>query len=665
MTGRDTGHGSGLWPVLLALLIFLIPTACVLWFLNEAVRNERLAAKQRLADAYRGYLPMLRDRLQTYWQQQAAALDAAAAESPGPAAFAACVGRRLADSVACYDSSGRLAYPAPARVSPLPLGEGQEARAADQSDDGVWADARRLEYVAVNPAAAGDAYGEIARKTADDSLAARVLQAQARCLARAGRTDQAVSVLADTLGKTKYARTVDSAGRVIAADAQLRALELIGDRTSPRFAPIADRLTQRLNDYGESFMPAAQRRFLMKEVLRVYGDCPNFRGEAGENGTVSFCPRFPTLEAEELAAAYIETNPRSADGALRPSGLAGVWRLASPGGGVVALLRTSSVLKRTADFVFTDVLPANVRVGVVPPETEPAENVAHSLPAGPKMPGWRLTLAIADDDRPDAVADRQVAVYVWIAVLVIAAMSIGALLAAAALHRQMRLTRLKNDLLATVSHELKTPLSSMRLLVDTLLDAETPDVAKTRDYLRLMAAENVRLSRLIDNFLSFSRMERGKQTFEFVEVSAAEIVRRAVEAAGERFRSPECRLEVETAADLPTLTADADALVTALLNLLDNAYKYSGDCKHIALRAYVENGCVCFAVGDDGIGLSPRAAKKAFRPFYQADRRLSRGVGGCGLGLSIVRSIVAAHGGTVRVDSRPGQGSTFTIVIMP
>ena len=133
--------------------------------------------------------------------------------------------------------------------------------------------------------------------------------------------------------------------------------------------------------------------------------------------------------------------------------------------------------------------------------------------------------------------------------LVIAAMSILAAMVAGVLRRQMRLTRLKNDLLATVSHELKTPLSSMRLLVDTLLDAAQLDVAKTRDYLRLVAKENARLSHLIDNFLSFSRMERGKQTFELAEVSAAEIARRAVEAAGERFQSPECRLEVETAAE--------------------------------------------------------------------------------------------------------------------
>ena len=158
-------------------------------------------------------------------------------------------------------------------------------------------------------------------------------------------------------------------------------------------------------------------------------------------------------------------------------------------------------------------------------------------------------------------------------------------------------------------------------------------------------------------------MERGKRTFEFAEVSSAEIVRRAAELMAERFQPPAACLEVHPAADAPPVRVDADALLTAVINLLDNACKYTGDCKRVALRSYAENGHVCIAVSDNGIGLSPRAMKKIFRPFYQVDRRLSRSAGGCGLGLSIVQFIAAAHGGTVRVQSRLGGGSTFTISI--
>jgi signal transduction histidine kinase len=118
---------------------------------------------------------------------------------------------------------------------------------------------------------------------------------------------------------------------------------------------------------------------------------------------------------------------------------------------------------------------------------------------------------------------------------------------------------------------------------------------------------------------------------------------------------------VETDPDLPSLYADEDALVTVLLNLLDNAYKYTLTEKRISLRAYRDGQALVFAVKDNGIGIAPREQKRIFRKFYQVDQRLARETGGCGLGLSIVDYIVRAHGGSVRVQSRAGAGSTFLV----
>jgi signal transduction histidine kinase len=225
----------------------------------------------------------------------------------------------------------------------------------------------------------------------------------------------------------------------------------------------------------------------------------------------------------------------------------------------------------------------------------------------------------------------------------------------------MALTQLRNDLLANVTHELKTPLSSMRLLVDTLLNSQPLHEQTAREYLQLIAQENLRLSRLIDNFLTFSRMERNKYAFGFKEVPAAAIVEGAITAMRERFAAPGCEFKTQVAADLPPVVADADALVTALVNLLDNAYKYSGEEKQITLSAGADNGSVLFSVKDNGIGLSPRDTRRIFKRFYQVDQRLSRSSGGCGLGLSIVKFIVSAHHGSVCVESQPGRGSTFII----
>jgi signal transduction histidine kinase len=217
--------------------------------------------------------------------------------------------------------------------------------------------------------------------------------------------------------------------------------------------------------------------------------------------------------------------------------------------------------------------------------------------------------------------------------------------------------------MATVSHELKTPLSSLRALIDTLLEGRVRNQEQYREYLQLAAKENERLSRLIDHFLAFSRMERNKHALEFSEVRVDEIVSAAVGAVCERYESTEARLDVEIPAGLPTIWGDADALTTALVDLLDNAHKYTADDKHVIVRAYADGDTVRLEVQDNGVGLSRRAAKRVFDPFFQVDQRLSRHTGGCGLGLSIVRFIVKAHGGSVDVTSRPGHGSTFAATL--
>jgi signal transduction histidine kinase len=226
---------------------------------------------------------------------------------------------------------------------------------------------------------------------------------------------------------------------------------------------------------------------------------------------------------------------------------------------------------------------------------------------------------------------------------------------------RMRVARLKNDLIATVTHELKTPLSSMRVLVDTLMEGNYRDQQQVREYLELISKENLRLSRLIDNFLAFSRMERNKHAFEFEEVSIRDVVDEALEVLSERFSAPECRVGVDVPRDLPGVRADRNALVTVLTNLLDNAWKYTGDEKRIKVRAYTENGNVCLSVEDNGIGMSGRETRRIFERFYQGDQHLSRQASGCGLGLAIVRFILDAHQGEIRVESEPGEGSTFTV----
>ncbi|MCX6619528.1 MAG: HAMP domain-containing sensor histidine kinase, partial [Acidobacteria bacterium] len=352
--------------------------------------------------------------------------------------------------------------------------------------------------------------------------------------------------------------------------------------------------------------------------------------------------QFPLYDAEVLAA--------------RPGDSPGIWKVPSSGGRVIALYRTATLRMHLRAAL--PVAP-ELEFDVIPPDTTAGRH-DEWMPAGARLPGWRITLSVRDSKIFETASRKQSAAYAWVAFLFIATMAVLALIGGQTLRRQMRVARLKTDLISAVSHELKTPLASMKLLVELLLDRPDQDPAKTREYLEMISRENDRLSRLIDNFLTFSRMERGYQRFDRVETTARTVVELAVQSLGERFESI---LTVDVAAGIPAFHADEDAVVTVLRNLLDNAYKYSGRHKLLRLRARWEADSVCFALEDNGIGIPAREQKKIFRRFYQVDRRLSRQTGGAGLGLSIVEFIVQAHGGTIQVNSRPGGGSTFTVCL--
>jgi signal transduction histidine kinase len=177
----------------------------------------------------------------------------------------------------------------------------------------------------------------------------------------------------------------------------------------------------------------------------------------------------------------------------------------------------------------------------------------------------------------------------------------------------------------------------------------------------MTAKENERLSRMIDNFLTFSRMERNKKAFEMSPANPAAIANDAAEAVRTKYASHNCQFSIDIADNLPQIQADHDGMVTVLVNLLDNACKYTDDPKQIKLKVFAEKDNVCFAVSDNGIGLAHRHIHKIFDSFYQVDNSLARKVEGCGLGLSIVKFIIDAHKGTISVDSKLGKGSTFTV----
>lgn len=279
----------------------------------------------------------------------------------------------------------------------------------------------------------------------------------------------------------------------------------------------------------------------------------------------------------------------------------------------------------------------------------------------PGHPGWMAIIHTKDDALLDQSVEEQRRLFTWTLGLTATAVICIAGLAVLALRRQLALQELKNTSVATVAHELRTPLASMRMLVDTLREGRYRGEEKLHEYLDLIAAENERLGRLSESFLTFSRLEKGGQVMHFESVPAADIARAAIRQMQGRLSAPGCTFAAEIPETLPAVRVDLDAIISALCNILDNALKYTGDEKRIALRVIAKNDGVSFLVEDNGVGVPEDQRRAIFRPFYQADQRLSRTREGCGLGLSIVQQIVDAHGGKISHATASGEGSTFEL----
>jgi len=228
--------------------------------------------------------------------------------------------------------------------------------------------------------------------------------------------------------------------------------------------------------------------------------------------------------------------------------------------------------------------------------------------------------------------------------------------------REANLSVLQSDFVSKVSHELRTPLTSIRLFTETL-SMRRGDAATEARCVEGLERESTRLQELIDRLLDWGRMESGRREFDLRCTDLRSIVDESLEA----FRTQRERSTVELSVDVPNqplyAAVDRGAMVDALLNLLANAAKYGGDSVHVTIGLHQRGRTVRVSVHDDGPGIAQAEHKRIFQKFYRVDDRLSRVREGSGLGLAIVKHVVKAHVGRVELESAPGRGSTFTLVI--
>ena len=229
--------------------------------------------------------------------------------------------------------------------------------------------------------------------------------------------------------------------------------------------------------------------------------------------------------------------------------------------------------------------------------------------------------------------------------------------------RELHLARLKSDFVANVSHELKTPLALIRLFAETLELGRVPSEEKAQQYYRVINKESHRLTQLINNILDFSRIEAGRKEYRFAPTDVARVVRDVIESYRFQIEQQGFELAVDVADDLPLVPADAEALGQAVINLVNNAIKYSRETRSIRIQARQEGARILVSVQDHGIGIPRGEQKKIFDKFYRGEDSLVHETKGSGLGLALVQHIMEAHGGQVEVESAEAKGSTFTLVL--
>jgi signal transduction histidine kinase len=280
---------------------------------------------------------------------------------------------------------------------------------------------------------------------------------------------------------------------------------------------------------------------------------------------------------------------------------------------------------------------------------------------GEALPAWRVALYQPSGMSPQAAVRRQSMIFMAAFALLLVVIVLGLGATYRVVRRESEMARLKSDFVANVSHDLKTPLSLIRMFAETLEMNRVTDEGSRREYYGVITRETERLTRLIDNVLDFSRIEGGRQRYDIVPTAVEPLVHEVLEAFRHPLAQQGFKVDVEIEPDLPDVPLDAAALKQALANLVDNAVKYSGERRRLRVSAGRRGDEVTLEVADEGIGIPAAETQRIFQKFYRVGRSETQGRRGSGVGLALVKHIVEAHGGRVSVESRPGAGSRFTV----
>jgi signal transduction histidine kinase len=277
------------------------------------------------------------------------------------------------------------------------------------------------------------------------------------------------------------------------------------------------------------------------------------------------------------------------------------------------------------------------------------------------FPSWSVEFYQQNPDLFETFLISRRGIYFYVFFLLAGILIFGLILTNRTVSHELELSKMKSDFVSTVSHEFKSPLSSIRQLAEMLQSGRVPSEDRRRQYYDVLVEQSERLSLLIDNILDFAKIEEGRKKFNFEIVDIGPLLLEIVSTIQDSIRHKDFVIKVEIEENLQSIMVDRAAITQAITNLIDNAIKYSGEAKNILVRAFVENQYLIITVKDFGIGIRKEEIDKVFERFYRGGDALTRTVKGSGLGLTLVKQIVEVHNGNVNVESKPGDGSIFSI----
>jgi two-component system phosphate regulon sensor histidine kinase PhoR len=347
---------------------------------------------------------------------------------------------------------------------------------------------------------------------------------------------------------------------------------------------------------------------------------------------------------------------------------------------VVAWHDIGRIVKDTMPTLFSEAATPS-RVNVVdedgriifgPPLRSGEFTVAVRFPT--TLYGWRVQVSPSASDELTARVQNRATLELVLVVLSCAVIVVGVAMILVAAERERRMSALKSEFVANVSHELKTPLALVRMFGEMLQSGRVASDAKRQEYLDIIVGESERLSSLIENVLDFARVERGRQAYEFTEGNVGEAVTKAVSVYRHRAEHEGVELAIEVDPALPSVRIDERAIQLAVINLIDNALKYAANSGVVTVRAGRENGAIVIRVVDRGPGVPSDERERIFERFVRGSATRFGGSGGpvrgSGIGLALVKHIAQSHGGTAWVEGAfaaagqaPAKGASFAISI--